>query len=62
MLDGDVSVPVGPARIEIVNDGTSYFSDVTILGRKPGSLWLDISRANTARANTGDVIPIKQAS
>jgi hypothetical protein len=57
MLDGDAIVPVGPARVEVVVDGRSHFSDVTIIGRKTGSQWVDISRAN---ANGS--MPVKQAS
>jgi len=44
MLDGEANVPTGPARVEVVNDGVSFFSDVTITGRKAGSMWIDITR------------------
>ena len=51
-LGQEVSVPLGRARVEVVTDGVSHVSDVTITGRKPGSLWLDIA----------DIVPVKQAS
>jgi hypothetical protein len=41
-LAEDVAVPSGPARVEIITDGISHFSDVTVTGRKPNSLWLNI--------------------
>jgi len=49
-LNRDVQVPLGPARVEIINDGVSHLSDITITGRKPGSLWLDIA----------DIVPVNQ--
>jgi hypothetical protein len=41
-LRQDVHVSPGPARVEIITDGVSHFSDVTITGREPDSLWLNI--------------------
>jgi hypothetical protein len=41
-LAHDVDIPAGPARVEIITDGISHFSDVTVTGRKPNSLWLNI--------------------
>jgi hypothetical protein len=40
-LDQDIEVSPGPARVEIINDGVSHISVVTITGRKPNSLWLN---------------------
>ena len=41
-LSQDIEIPKGPARVEIITDGVSHFSDVTITGREPNSLWLTI--------------------
>ncbi len=41
-LREDVDVSPGPARVEIVTDGVSHFSDVVIVGRRAGSLWVEI--------------------
>ncbi len=42
MLDGDCDVPIGPAKVEVINDGVSFFRNVRVTGRKAGSLWIDI--------------------
>ncbi len=42
-LAEDIVVAPGPARVEIITDGVSYCSDVIVTGRKPGSLWLEIT-------------------
>ena len=42
-LADDVAVPIGPARVEIITDGISHYSDITILGPENGdSRWLKI--------------------
>jgi hypothetical protein len=38
----DKEILPGPAKIEIINDGVSHWSDVTIAGREPNSHWLNI--------------------
>jgi len=45
-LGRDIDVPIGPARVEVIIDGASHFSDVTICGRQPNSLWLNIELHN----------------
>jgi hypothetical protein len=37
------TVPLGPARVEIITDGVSFYSEVIITGRRPESLWLEIA-------------------
>jgi hypothetical protein len=44
ILAEDADVPVGPARVESIVDGESYCCDVTITGRRPGTLVINISR------------------
>ena len=45
-LAENVSVPLGPARVEIVTDGVSYFSNVIICGREERDpRWLKIEMA-----------------
>jgi hypothetical protein len=44
VLEARASVPNGPARVEIVNDGFSYFSDVTITGCQCDRVALEMIR------------------
>jgi hypothetical protein len=44
-LSDDVFVAPGPARVEIITDGVSHFSDVIVSGRRPNTLWLEIADA-----------------
>ncbi|MGB7159211.1 MAG: hypothetical protein WBD40_14175 [Tepidisphaeraceae bacterium] len=42
-LKHDTHITFGPAKVEIVVDGVSHFTDVTITARRPNSLWLDLA-------------------
>jgi hypothetical protein len=50
-LERDAPLPPGPAKLEIVVDGRSHLSDVTVTGRQADRLWVDIVRATPAAAN-----------
>lgn len=42
-LKHDTHISLGLAKVEIVVDGVSHFTDVTITARRPHSLWLDLA-------------------
>jgi hypothetical protein len=42
-LNSDADVPPGPARIELIIDGESHFSNVTITGTQADGRWANIA-------------------
>ncbi len=52
-LIDDIEVPCGPARVEIITDGVSNYSDVIVLGPEDrGGRWLKIQLLPTNPANS----------